>query len=134
MFRALVNSLSPKKIALLVVLAGVGGCTLNTEVTGPAGIVKVSGDQQSAAPNTMLPTPLAVAVFTQFGERLQNITVTWTITSGGGALSATSTVTDDTGTASVNYTTGPAPALETVRVKAEGLPPLTFNITVRPAP
>ena len=134
MFRALLNSLSLGKVALLVTLAGVGGCTLNTEVSGPAGIVKVSGDQQSVATNTTLPTPLAVAVFTQFGERLQNITVFWTITSGGGTLSAASTQTDDTGTASVNYTTGPTAALETVRARVQGLPPLTFNIPVKAVP
>ena len=130
MFRALRNSLSLRKIALLVTLAGVSGCTLNTDVSGPAGIVKVSGDQQTAPTNTTLPTPLAVAVFTQFGERLQNITVTWTITTGGGTVSATSTQTDGTGVASVDYTTGTTAGLVAVQARVQGLPPLTFSISV----
>jgi hypothetical protein len=130
MVRALRNSVSLRKVALLVTLAGGSGCTLNTDLSGPAGIVKVSGDGQTAPTNTTLPTPLAVAVFTQFGERLQNITVTWTISSGGGMLSATSTQTDDTGVASVNYTTGTTAGLVAVRASVGGLPPLTFSISV----
>jgi hypothetical protein len=132
MLRALVNSLSLRKVVLLVTLAGAGGCTLNTDVSGPTLVLKVSGEGQQGPKSTALPTPLAVAVFNQFGGRLRNITVTWTITSGGGALSETSTVTDDTGTASVIYTTGPTAGIETVQAKAEGLPALTFSITVNP--
>ncbi|HMG95286.1 MAG TPA: Ig-like domain-containing protein [Gemmatimonadaceae bacterium] len=132
MLRPLVNSLSLGKVALLVALAGVGGCTLNTDVSGPTLVLKVSGENQQGPTSTALPTPLAVAVFDQFGERLPNITVTWMITSGGGALSATSTTTDDTGTASVIYTTGPTARIETVQAKVEGIPALTFSITVNP--
>jgi len=130
MFRAPGHSLSLRKFVFLVTLVGVSGCTLNTDVSGPAAIIKVTGDLQSAPTNTTLPTPLAVIVTTQFGERLQNVTVTWTIASGGGTLSATSTQTDDTGVASVTYTTGTTAGPVVIQARVQGLPPLAFNITV----
>jgi len=130
MFRALRNTLSLRKFALIVTLAGVSGCTLNTDVSGPSGILKFSGDPQPTAANTALAAPLQVIVFSQFGERLQNVTVTWTIVSGGGTLSAASTLTDDGGVASVDYTTGPTAGQAKVQARVSGLPALTFNITV----
>ena len=130
MFRALVHSLSPRKLAFLITLAAVSGCTLNTDVSGPAAVVKVSGDLQSAAVNTTLPTPLAVIVITQFGDRLSNIPVSWTIKSGVGTLSANSSLTDDTGVASVNFTTGATTGLVLVEAKVQGIPALTFSISV----
>ena len=130
MFRALQGMLSLKKVALIVTLAGVSGCTLNTDLSGPSGILKYSGDPPATPASTALAAPLQVIVFSQFGERLQNITVTWTIVSGGGVLSATSTLTDDSGVASVDYTTGPTAGQEKVQARVSSLPALTFNIIV----
>jgi hypothetical protein len=139
MFRAIRNTRSLRKVALIVMLAGVSGCTLNTDVSGPAGMAKYSGDPQSAATNTTLPTPLAVIVFSQFGEPVENVTVTWTITSGGGTLSPTAggggaltmtTQTNDLGITSVNYTTGSTAGSAAIQARVSGLPALTFNITI----
>ena len=117
-------------LALVIAGAAASSCTLNTDVSSPSALVKFSGDQQSAPVNTMLPTPLAVIVISQFGERLKNITVSWTIVSGGGSLSSNTTLTDDTGTASVNYTTGPIAGPAVVRAQVHGIPPLTFDVTI----
>jgi hypothetical protein len=132
MSRALRHALSPRKVALLIALAAVtGGCSLNTDVSLPGGgLIKFSGDLQSAPTNTPLPTDLAVMVVTQFGEPLQNVTVTWTIASGGGTLSATSTVTDENGIAAVSYTTGTTAGPVVIEARVSGVPPLSFNITV----
>ncbi len=130
MFPALRNALSLRKVAFIVALAGVSGCSLNVDVSGPSGIVKYSGDPQPTAANTALAAPLAVMVVSQFGERVPNVTVTWTIISGGGTLSAMSTLTDAAGVASVGYMTGPTAGTEKVLARVSGLPPLTFNITV----
>ena len=130
MTHALVRSLSLRKLAFLITLATISSCTLNTDISGPAAVIKFSGDAQSAPVNTTLPTPLAVIVVTQFGERLPNIPVAWTIKSGGGTLSATTTLTDDTGVASVNYTTGPTPGPVVIEAKVGGIPALSFTATV----
>jgi hypothetical protein len=114
----------------LVIAGAASSCTLNTDVSSPSALIKFSGDQQSAPVNTMLPTPLAIVVISQFGERLKNITVNWTIVSGGGSLSSNTTLTDETGVASVNYTTGTVAGPAVVRAQVHGIPPLTFNITI----
>ena len=117
-------------LALLMAGAAASGCTLNTDVSQPSAVVKYGGDQQSAPVNTMLPTPLAVIVTSQFGERLNNIAVNWTIASGGGSLSSSTTQTNDSGIASVDYTTGPVAGPVVIKAQVHGIPPLTFNVTI----
>ena len=117
-------------LALLMAGAAASGCTLNTDVSQPSAVVKYGGDQQSAPVNTMLPTPLAVIVTSQFGERLNNIAVNWTIASGGGSLSSSTTQTNDSGIASVDYTTGPVAGPVVIKAQVHGMPPLTFNVTI----
>lgn len=130
MFRAFRHALSPRNVALLATLVAASGCTLNTDVSGPSAIIRVSGDQQTEPTNTTFPTPLAVLVVTQFGEPVQNATVTWTITSGGGTLSAPSTATDENGVASVTYTSGGTAGSVVIEARVSGVPPLTFTLTV----
>ena len=133
MFPALRRSLSPLKLAVVLALIGAGGCTLNTDVSvGPAGLIKVpDGDGQTAATLTALPIPLSVIVVNQFGERLRTTTVTWTIMSGGGTLSAPTTLTDETGAASVNYTTGATAGQALIRASVlNGTLLVTFAVTI----
>jgi Big-like domain-containing protein len=132
MFPRLAYALSPLRVAVLLALVAAGGCTLDTNVSvGPAGLIKIpDGDGQTAATSTTLPTPLSVIVVNQFGERLPDVTVNWAIASGGGMLSATSTQTDALGVASVNYTTGATAESVVIQARVQGVPPLTFNITV----
>ena len=130
MFRALRHALSPRKAVFLIALAGAAGCTLNTDVMGPAVLIKVSGDGQSAATNTLFPSELAVVVANQFGEPLAGETVNWRIVSGGGSLSATSVQTSDSGAASVTYTSGATTGSVVIEARVSGVPALTFNLTV----
>lgn len=124
--------LSLKLVGVLALL-GTSGCTLDTDVNvGPAGLIKVpEGDGQTVGTNTLLPTPLSVIVVNQFGERLRNVVVSWTIASGGGVLSASSTVTDELGVASVNYTTGAMAGQVVIQATASnGILLVSFSVTV----
>ena len=129
MFRALSHALSPRKVLFLITLVAATGCSLDTDVAGPAAIVKMSGDQ-SGPVNTAFPTELAVRVVNQFGQPIQGATVAWTLVSGGGSLSTTSTTTDVSGIAFVIYTSGATTGLVVIRAQVGGVPPLTFNLTV----
>src|SRR5437868_6062108 len=106
MLRSLNRSVAVRAVALAIACAFIGACTLTTENNDPAAMVKTSGDEQTAAVTTTLPVPFEVIVVNQFGEPLKDIQVNWTITSGGGSLSANPTVTDGVGKSSVTYTTG----------------------------
>jgi hypothetical protein len=67
----------------------------------------VSGDQQHGTASQSLPTPLTVSLATVAGAPMVGETITWTVVTGTGTLSATSVVTDAAGRASVNWTLGP---------------------------
>jgi hypothetical protein len=132
MLRALNYFLSPRAAALLLVCAISGACSLDTDLTAPGAMVKFSGDRQTAPVNTALTEPMEIIVVNQNGLPLKNIMVTWAIAAGGGSLSATTALTDDSGLTSVLYTTGPTPGDAVVNAQVHGLIPLGFTVTVTP--
>ena len=91
-------------------------------------IASLSGDEQSAPVNTALPAPLVVEVTDQFGNPISGVTIAWSFT-GGGSVSAASTVTDASGQASVTRTLGPTAGEQTTIATADGLAgsPVTFT-------
>lgn len=115
-----------RAVTAALLLGAASACTLNTDVSGPGGVIKQSGDEQSGPVNTELPLPLTVLVVTQFGEPIEGATVNWSIVSGGGTLSSNVTITDETGVASVTYTAGPTTGDVTIRAQVHGVPPLAF--------
>jgi hypothetical protein len=130
MLRTLRRAFGLRPLLLVVAAAAFGGCSLNTDVSLPGGLVKYSGDQQTGPANTALPTALGVLVVNQFGERLKNVTVNWSISSGGGSISSATTLSDDSGLASVTYTTGPTAGQAIIDAGVHGVPPLHFNIFI----
>ncbi len=133
------HTFSARKLAVLLALVAASGCSLNTDVNAPGLIAPFGGDQQTQVANTALPLPLQVLVASQFGERLRNQTVTWTITAGGGTLSVTgggsstttiTSITNDSGIAEVNYTTGPTAGTATIQAKVGGVPSINFTIQI----
>jgi Bacterial Ig-like domain (group 1) len=130
MLRSVNRSAAVRAVALVIVSAILNGCTLTTETNDPAQMVKTNGDQQTAAVNTVLPLPFEVIVVNQFGEPLKDVVVNWTITAGGGSISGTPTVTDETGKTSVTYTTGPTSGTATINAQVHGLFPVIFTVTI----
>jgi hypothetical protein len=129
MIRSL-NRSAARAIAVGLICAVVGACTLDTDVNSPAGMAKAGGDQQNAAVNTTLPVAFQLLVVNQNGEPLKNVAVNWTITTGGGSLSGTPTLTGDGGMTSVTYTTGPTPGSATISAQVHGLFPIVFSVTI----
>lgn len=114
-------------------LAGAVGSPVTftaTAVPGPATqLVKYGGDGQSGPVGTPLAAPLAVRVLDQYANPLAAVTVTWTVTAGGGSLSAPTSTTTATGVAQVGYTLGVGAGPNTVTAAATGLPTVTFTAT-----
>ncbi len=86
-----------------------------------AAIAIVSGNGQVDSVGRQLPLPLVVKVTDQFGGDVSGATVTWTRVAGNGTVSAASSATGATGTASINYTLGSAPSSDTVRASVGGV-------------
>ena len=65
-----------------------------------------SGNNQSAAPNKSLPSPLKIKVSDVNGNVLEGIEVEWSVKQGGVSLSVAKSITDATGIAQVAWTLG----------------------------
>jgi hypothetical protein len=121
---------SLRTLGVLLFFAAAAGCSLTTDIVGVGQVSTNTGDNQSQPVNTVLPEPLSVLVLSQLGEPMENVSVTWSIASGGGSLSSNITLTDSNGIASVIYTTGPNPGHAVIVAQVNGVEPLTFDETI----
>lgn len=125
--------MKPSSRALALLAAVVAGCSDGDDGTDPDTLVlsygSPSGNVQTAAPGAAL-SPFRVTL-TRSGSGVSGITVNWSVTAGGGTLSAPTTVTNDQGQTEVVLTLGPTAGLNTVTASAAGADgsPLTFSAT-----
>jgi predicted membrane protein len=123
-------------VSSILVLAGVAACGGAERILAPvpSQITIASGDKQRAPPRTALPDPLEVSVSTVDGAPTAGVNVHWIVTAGAGTLSATNTITDADGRASVNWTLGSNPGTQSVEaiVVAVASPALFSAIAVAP--
>ncbi len=103
-----------------------------TAVAGPASqLTKSTGDGQSGYAGSPLALPYAVLAQDQYNNPVAGVTVNWTVTSGGGSLSAPTSVTSTAGAATVVHTLGPSVTAQTVTAAAPSIAgsPVTFSST-----
>ena len=106
------------------------GIEVKFEPRTPTTLLKVSGAAQQGNINTALPLPFVVEVRDQQNRSFAGVPVTFSVTAGGGHLSATTTVTDAVGTAVAHLTLGRTPGTTTVRVTAADVSqPVQFTAT-----
>ncbi|MBI1967044.1 MAG: Ig-like domain-containing protein [Gemmatimonadetes bacterium] len=91
-------------------------------------IAKNSGDNQVAPAGSAL-TPLSVIVRDASNNPVQGVSVNWAAASGGGMVSAASSVSDAAGIAAITRTLGPNAGTQTTTATKSGLTgsPLTFT-------
>ena len=90
-------------------------------------LTKISGDEQQRSVGTALAEPFVVSVLDQNGVAFAGVVVTFSVTAGGGTLSATTATTDANGRARTTLTLGPNPGTNTATATVEGLEPVTFT-------
>ena len=95
----------------------------------PHTLTKVSGDGQEGMIGASLAKPFVVSVLDQNGSAFAGAVVTFSVTAGGGTLSATTVTTDANGRARSTLTLGDDPDDNTVTATVEGLEPVTFTAT-----
>ena len=110
----------------------------------PHTVVKTSGDGQERPASTQLAEPFVVSVVDQDGSPLAGVTVSFSVTAGGGMLSSTTdanpctvasstssttATTDANGRAATRLTLGSDLGTNTVEATVEGLEPVTFTST-----
>ena len=102
-------------------VAGADAAFTATALTAAPTQATKRGDAQTAAVGTQLPLAYGVLVADQFGNPVPDVTVSWTVTAGGGSLSTTSSQTGATGLAETRYTLGAAFGPNTVRAVVQVL-------------
>lgn len=85
------------------------------------------GNQQTDHVATQLPVKLKVRVRNRLRIGLQGVVVSWTTISGGGNVSAASTMTDEMGFAEISASLGQLVGSNAYQAKVEGLPPVRFT-------
>ena len=104
------------------------GVTVDFDDQAHPALLKTLGDNQRRMPGETLANPFVVEAQDEKGSALVGISVTFTVTEGGGALSIQTTATDTNGRAESTLTLGPNLGPNTVEVSATGIKvPVTFN-------
>ena len=94
----------------------------------PTTLAAISGDNQNRLTGEALLNPFVVEVRDQYDAAMEGVTVTFTLLTGGGSLSAETTMTDSNGRAESALTLGSEPGTNTIEVSAEDISKtLTFN-------
>lgn len=96
-------------VATLGLLVGLLGCGSDLTPVAPPAVdvlTKESGDNQQVLPDQTTLAPLVVAVTSAKGDPVAGVHVNWGIVSGGGTLSSSSSITDQSGKATVSWTLG----------------------------
>ena len=106
--------------------------TFVVSATAPSAMTILTGNNQSAAVGTPLPTTLVVRVFDGSNAPVPGLPVTWLPL--GGSLSNTVTTTNSLGEASSNWQLGLIAGQEQVQVQTPGLAGVTFTATATSVP
>ena len=118
-----------------VLVAGLPSVTFTAFGTGvPKSLTKVTGDEQTGPAGRALPAPLIVSVLDQSGDPLFGETVTFSVSAGGGTLSANTAITDTNGRAGTALTLGSDPGRNTVAARVANLKPVIFSATAQAIP
>ena len=110
--------------------------TVSFDTLSVARLVNVSGDGQIGKAGEALPHPFVVKVQSKNDEAYayNNLPVTFSITAGGGSLSATSAMTDYNGLARTRLTRGATSSGYTVKAFVEGASDTLIFTTLSPKP
>jgi len=94
----------------------------------------VSGNNQTGALGTALPSPLAVRVLAADNLPVAGVPITFAVVTGGGSVAPLTAATDSLGVARTTATLGPAAGANSFRASAAGIAAVTFAATASSAP
>ena len=119
--------------ALLLTL-GALACSDSTEpppALTPTTLMAFDGNSQQALAATALPQPLRVRVTDADARPVAGVSVTWSVTAGGGTVSPTSSATDSNGVAATTFTLGGQAGAQAAEAAVAGLTgsPVVFSAT-----
>jgi hypothetical protein len=121
---------APRLLLLTAAIVAWACFDSSTEPTGPSRLTLKSGDSQTVVAGTPA-VPLVVEVAGSNGQPLANISVTFSVDSGGGTLNPTTTVTDAAGLARATYTAGTKVGTATILAYVTDIPIYFTRFTIK---
>ena len=122
----------PRSLVTIFIALAAAACggDSGTEPQPQTTLAISSGDAQSGPSGQALASPVVVRV-TRDGAALAGASVSWTVQSGGGAVSQATSPTGADGLASTTWTLGPDAGANTLQAAASGAngSPVTFTAT-----
>lgn len=110
---------TPLTLAALICLLSACKDSVPPELSAPAKLLQVSGDNQSVVNGpAQASAPLVVKVLDPKDRPVKDVTVSWAASDPTARLSATSTTTDSVGEARVTWTLGESGDIQTVKATA----------------
>ena len=100
----------------------------------PHSLTKVCGEDQEGTADILLDEPFVVLVSDEDGAAIAGVVVSFSVTAGGGTLSAATATTDANGRAATRLTLGSDAGTNTVSATVEGLESGTFTATGEESP
>lgn len=115
----------------LATMSCAGAAADATGVSGktPDALVVVQGADQSAQAGRDLPSPVVFRVLNAAGSGMQGITVTLSVSTGGGAVTPASDTTDSHGEFRAKWTLGPGVASQSIAAAVPGIAPVPVKAT-----
>ena len=128
---------TPTTVATVTGLIGSPVSISTTATAGTATQVSLNGgNNQTGEVSLALPSPQTVLVADAYGNPRSGFTVNWVVGSGGGSVSAPSSVSGSNGIAAITRTLGPSAGTQTDTAIASGLTgsPIAFTANAVTAP
>jgi hypothetical protein len=119
---------------ITVACAALTACSDSTKASTPAALSAASGTSFTATVGTPVATPPSVKVVDEKGSPVGDVTVQFTVASGGGTLGRASATTDVTGIASAgSWSLGTIAGTNAVDASIAGMSAVHFTATGMPA-
>jgi hypothetical protein len=98
-------------------------------ILAPTSIIVTSGNGQFGVAGQPLAQPIVIHVSDQNRASIADATVTWTVLSGGGSVSAIASQTDANGDASITWTMGPTAGVNSLQAAIANGASVTITAT-----
>lgn len=95
----------------------------------PASLIVVQGTNQAVQGGKELPNAIVLRVLTEDGKAVENVSVGFTVATGGGSVNPGSVLTDANGEARTKWVLGPTAPEQALKAEVAGLDPVTISAT-----
>lgn len=112
---------------LIASVAGVDPVTITASGVIPSDLLIAQGNNQTGKAGSALPVQIVLRVVGANNTPIPDVTVSMTVTAGGGSINPASAKTNANGEVTVRWTLGNQPGLQTIQAAALNLAPLLVS-------